>query len=351
MRPETIRSGRTVALKWGHPLAIALVVLTSACAGGGTGPILAPSSAPQTSAITLRPPTAPVLLPADDGATVVSVTAVDERTRDVRIDSPAVGNVVVRLVLPTEFDQRPEETWPTLYLLHGANGDHADWSEHVGEATTDELSDVLVVQPDGGTGGWYSDWWNGGNGGRPMWETFHLTELPQILERNWRAGEPRAVAGISMGGYGAMEYATRRAGYFSAAASISGPLAISAESTEFTEFLTGLGARLDDLWGNRTDQADVWAAHDPWVNASQLAGTDLFISYGNGEPGPFDNGQAGTDTLEAWIAGQNDLMSARLAELDIDATIDAYGPGSHSGLYFRREWDRALPLLSAALHG
>ena len=56
--------------------------------------------------------------------------------------------------------------------------------------------------------GWYSDWWNGGAGGQPAWETFHLTELRQLLERDWQAGDERVIAGLSMGGYGAMHYAT-----------------------------------------------------------------------------------------------------------------------------------------------
>src|SRR3712207_7246752 len=44
----------------------------------------------------------------------------------------------------------------------------------------------------------------------PGWETFHLTELRQILERGLGAGDRRAIAGLSMGGFGAMSYAGRR---------------------------------------------------------------------------------------------------------------------------------------------
>ncbi len=68
-------------------------------------------------------------------------------------------------------------------------------------------------------GGWYADAWNGGAGEPPAWETFHLVELIELLDRNWRADGARPVAGVSMGGFGAMAYAARHPGMFRAAAS------------------------------------------------------------------------------------------------------------------------------------
>jgi S-formylglutathione hydrolase FrmB len=69
---------------------------------------------------------------------------------------------------------------------------------------------VLIVMPDGGKLGFYTDWWAHG-GSKPGWETFHLVELAQILERGPHAADRRAIAGLSMGGFGAMSYAGRRA--------------------------------------------------------------------------------------------------------------------------------------------
>ncbi|MFY1670334.1 alpha/beta hydrolase-fold protein [Plantactinospora sp. WMMB334] len=65
-------------------------------------------------------------------------------------------------------------------------------------------------------------WWNGGRYGPPAWGTFHLDEVRPILERGYGAGPRRAVAGASMGGYGALGYATPRPGIFRAVASYSG---------------------------------------------------------------------------------------------------------------------------------
>ena len=255
----------------------------------------------------------------------------------------------MRVQLPPGFEAKPGERWPVLYLLHGAGGDHAQLTQFAADSTL-SAADVLVVMPDGGITGFYSDWWNGGGGGPPMWETFHLVELRELLERNWRAGDRRAVAGVSMGGYGAIEYAARQPGYFLAAASYSGPVAPFSDPEAFIQVLAGIGAAgSDDLWGDPVAQAEVWRAHDPAVNASQLSGTDLFVSFGSGEPGPLDGSDASFDELEAFAATQGRAFVDRLTELQIPATVDAYGPGTHDGTYFLREFERSLPSLLEAL--
>lgn len=275
--------------------------------------------------------------PADDGARVIKVTGDGAgRKRELTIESPAVGIVQVRLLVPREFEKQPATRWPALYLLHGATGSHVDWMQFTDAEKLTETIDMIVVMPDAGEFGFYSDWWNGGRGGVPMWETFHLVELPELLERNWHANTKRVVAGLSMGGYGAMEYAARKPGMFLAAASYSG-------------VLDPIGAKLDigtdDLWGDPVAQADIWKAHDPLDLASALKGTPLYVSYGDGTPGPFDNGFVSSDDLESWIAAQNETFVARLAKLKIPVTLDAYGPGAHDWPYWERALHRSLPLL------
>jgi hypothetical protein len=52
---------------------------------------------------------------------VVSVDKINDRTRDVVIDSPSVGETKVRLMLPVGFEANPHRRWPVLYLSHGAD--------------------------------------------------------------------------------------------------------------------------------------------------------------------------------------------------------------------------------------
>jgi len=304
---------------------------------------------------TLSPtPTATAVIPtigspADDGARIIGVTTVGARVRDLTIDSPAVGTVKVRLLLPSSFAAQPSTLWPVLYLLHGSPGTYGDWwlNSDVSELTA--LTSLLVVMPYGGNNGWYSDWWNGGHGGPPKWETFHLVELVQLLERNWQAGNKRAIAGNSMGGYGAIEYAARRPGMFLAAASYSGVLDPLGGAAAFGLYMCAIGIDPSDLWGSPVAQADVWKAHDPTTNAAALKGTALYVAYGNGLPGPFDVAGAARDDAESWIASQNETFVAKLAALGIPVTVDAYGAGTHNWPYFQRDLHNSLPLILKVL--
>ena len=317
--------------------------LDSASLGAVASPTPSATSG-ATASQTTRPTRSPLPTigkPADDGARIVKV-ATFGRTRDLTIESPAVGDVRVRLLIPNDYTAKPDAQWPVLFLLHGASGSYLDWTQYTDAQALLEPTDLLVVLPDAGDLGFYSDWWNGGKGGPPQWETFHTVELVQLLERNWHAGDKRAAAGLSMGGYGAFEYATRHPGMFLAVASYSGAL---------NPFEGKLDIGDEDLWGDPIAQKDVWEAHDPTHHVEALKGTTLYLSYGDGGKGPLDKGTVPTDDLEPWIADQNRAIVAALAKARIPVTVDAYGPGSHDWPYWERGLHRSLPLLLKALGG
>jgi len=330
-------------------LAIVLVVGACGSSGGGApsssstaptpdqSPLPSPSSGRSTAGQSPLPsPSAS--LPADDGARIVNVETIGPRTLDLTIDSPAVGTQKVRILVPAGFEAQPLTRWPVLYLLHGADDSYVSWTRSTDVAALTESTHLLVVMPEGGTDGWYSDWWNDGNGGQPMWETFHLTEVRQLLERNWHAGEKRVIAGLSMGGYGAMAYAARHPGMFLAAASFSGVL----DPIEEADFVNPL------VWGDSVTQADVWQAHSPLHLASALKGIPLYVSYGNGQQGPLDAAAKPNDP-EATIGPENDAFVRRLKQLKIPITVDSYGPGLHAWPYWQRGLHTALPMLLKAL--
>ena len=353
---------------------LTVLVLSAGCAGSAS-PTPTPTTTPgpvatAAASATAAPPPAPasqaptIGQPADDGARIIAVdtnppvihcsdtscstpTAVPAtRARDLTIDSPAVGGIVqVRLLLPSRFDAQPSTRWPVLYLLHGGGGTYSEWTNYMYAGALTAPTDLLVVMPDGGAG-WYSDWWNGGNGGPPKWETFHLVELRQLLERNWHAGQKRAIAGFSMGGYGAMEYAARQPGMFLFAGSYSGPLD-PLHGTVVFPFLIG------DKWGDPVAQADVWRAHDPTANAAALKGTALYVAYGNGQVGPLDNGQVSPadpdGSTEREIGAEGAAFVKRLGELKIPVTVYAYGNGTHNWPYFQRDLHQSFPLILKAL--
>jgi diacylglycerol O-acyltransferase/trehalose O-mycolyltransferase len=253
---------------------------------------------------------------------------------------------MVRLLTPQGWESgRQSRRWPVLYLLHGCCDSYDSWSRSTDIDELAALRHVLVVMPEGGPVGFYSDW----RGRGPAWETFHLTELRELLERDYGAGRRRAIAGLSMGGLGAMGYAARHPGMFGAAASFSGLLHPMGD----VDFLLGLFSAFTPdpkaIWGDPRSDRGVWARHDPTELAPRLHGTPLFVSSGNGRPGPFEAPGEPGDRIEPTVLRESRAFVARLHELGIPVRADFYGAGNHDWPYWERELRRALPMLLAKL--
>ncbi len=287
---------------------------------------------------------------------VVSEERVSERLVDLKIDSVALGGpATVRLLTPDGWDdRRAGDRWPVLYLLHGMFGTHEDWTTNSDVEDRPELRNVLVVMPDGGSpGGYYSNWWNGGRYGAPAWETFHLDEVRTILERYYGAGTRRAVAGASMGGYGALVYAAHRPGMFRAVASYSGPVHLSHPDSvkKWREaFQDPEGSAYLDLWGDPVAQRANWRRHDPYHLAGRLRHTPVFLSCGDGEVGPLDGPDTGPfdQETEAFDRVLNRSLAAEMRRRDVPVSTHFYR-GTHQPPYWERELHHSLPMLLAAI--
>ena len=291
--------------------------------------------------------------PARDGARVVAVHRVADRQLDLTISSPALGRTApVRLLTPDGWSPGGHRHWPTLWLLHGCCGDYTSWTAMTDVARIPALRHVLVVMPEAGVTGFYSNWWNHGAGGAPAWERFHLGEVRQIVERSYGAGRDRVVAGLSMGGFGALSYAGRHPGMFRAAASYSGvvdPLYSPGGPDNVLEIARGQGADPLALWGDPVAQRPIWAAHDPYWLAPALARMPVFLSSGDGTAGPYDQPGA-TSAYETLFDAEGHHLADRLTALGARHLVtDFYGPGTHSWPYWQRELHRSLPMLLAAL--
>jgi diacylglycerol O-acyltransferase/trehalose O-mycolyltransferase len=272
---------------------------------------------------------------------VLDEQRIGPRLLDLDVRSPALhADAHVRLMLPDGWRRGAARRWPVLYLLHGCCDTYRSWTRSTRIEQLPRLRDVLVVMPEGGDVGFYSDWRDG-----PGWETFHLRELRALLERGYGAGRERAVAGLSMGGGGAMAYAARHPGLFGAAASFSGLVHPLADAGFLLGLLSGYTDDASAIWGDPDADRDVWAAHDPTELAARLRGTRLFVSTGDGRPGPLDAAGAGRDRIEPVVEGESRAFAARLRALGIPAATDFYGRGTHTWPYWERELRRALPVL------
>ena len=110
--------------------------------------------------------------------------------------------LVTTVWLPAGYDEN--KTYPFLYLLHGYGDDNDSWIQKGGASNIadnyihDNGVPMVIVMPNGLT-----TFYTGG------FETFmHETLMPE-LEKKYHCNGKRAVAGLSMGGYGTLYYALK----------------------------------------------------------------------------------------------------------------------------------------------
>lgn len=289
----------------------------------------------------------------EDAAIVISQHAITGRLLELRVYSDALRQQVgVRLLLPNDWMKFPNRRWPTLYLLHGCcTGDTGfrAWTEKTDVAALSANADVLIAMPEAGTIGFYSNWHNSGAGDTPAWETFHLTELRKLLEQKYRSGRQRAVAGLSMGGFGALSYSGRHPGFFRSAASYSGLVNTTYQGPRTTglvqNFLINAGFDKNALWGDPVAQSNIWAAHNPFDLAAELRCIPVFVSVGNGQAGPLDPPGTNVDSLEQQLGEGTGPTVDHLRAEHVSVITDFYGPGTHSWPYWQRELHKSFPML------
>lgn len=154
-----------------------------------------------------------------------------ELQRDLSAPSAALAREIPYAVYLPDGYAQGDGRYPVLFLLHGLGGGVADWLDagRLGP-TLDRLiaagavPPMIVVVPGLGDG-WYVD--NPDPGGFGATQAAFLGDLVPFVDRTWRTiGHPdgRAVAGLSMGGWGAMRFAMLQPGRFAAAASLSGAI-------------------------------------------------------------------------------------------------------------------------------
>jgi S-formylglutathione hydrolase FrmB len=288
---------------------------------------------------------------------VVSVQQLDARLTEYVLRTPALSSTTpLRVLLPTGYAQHPRERYPVLYLLHGCcnygTSGAASWTTAGdAEAATTKLR-LIVVMPDAGEGGMYTDWYNNGAGGDPKWETYHVDQLIPWFDSHFRTiatRQGRAIAGLSMGGFGAMSYAARHPDLFVFAASFSGIVDNHDSLGDYQEFDEGLAAQdggiPGSLWGPFTTDSIRWEAHNPVDLAMNLRGLRLEMRTGNGWPGGAYGG--GPDPIEMTAHGESVVLNQALDDLKIPHLWDDYGAGAHAWAYWDHDLQESLPDMMA----
>lgn len=289
--------------------------------------------------------------------------------------SQALGTWKAMLVyLPPSYSVDEKRRFPVVYYLHGLNGNERNWTE-LGklDVVMDSLvrrgaPEMIVVMPDGDDS-WYTTW-NALNDPQcqrdttrtepattfcvswPHYDDYIAHEVVAYVDRRYRTRAERAhrgIAGLSMGGYGAISLALRYPGVFAAAASHSGVLAPAYLPADSAERSLGLADRVRELergygawlWKSMAmafgrDSAG-WLARDPGRMARRLS-----LSR---DPLPALRLDIG---VEDRFLAQNRAFHQALTRIGIHH-VYIEGAGGHSWSYWRAHVPESLTWLGTVL--
>ncbi len=141
--------------------------------------------------------------------------------QDVTFSSKSLGRETkYRILLPAGYAESAHR-YPVLYLLHGVFGGSENWETLTDLTRYAASTQLIIVMPDA-RNSWYV---NSATEPTQRYEDFITQELISQVDGSWRtlqSNHRRAVAGLSMGGYGALKFAIKNPDLFGVAASISG---------------------------------------------------------------------------------------------------------------------------------
>jgi S-formylglutathione hydrolase FrmB len=222
-----------------------------------------------------------------------------------------------RVLLPRGY-QTGAKHFAVLYLLHGLYGDYSNWVNNTKLEQYAKPLPLIIVMPDAGDS-WYT---NSATLPGDKYEDYIVKDLiPEIDThfRTIRTRAARALAGLSMGGYGAMKFALKYPEIFAFAGSLSGafdaPLNLDSRVPEFREKLLLVFGPRDDP--NRS-------ANDLFLLLDQIDASHL----------PFLYVECGTE--DGFLPINREFVSSlprRKIAYEYEET-----PGDHSWNY----WDRSV---------
>jgi len=214
-------------------------------------------------------------------------------------------------ILPDGYDDGT--SYPVLYLLHGATGGFRDWDTLAPIEADLAPYRMIVITPDGGQFGWYLD-----SKIKPdsRYESFITRDLIENVDSRFhtvadRSG--RGIAGLSMGGHGALSLAAKHPELFSSASSMSGIVKITNHPKSW---------HLPDILGPLEKNRAEWEANSVYELANRFttAGVALLFDCGN------------KDATGA--TKDNAQLDERLKHLHITHLYHQY-PGGHTWDYWR----------------
>lgn len=236
------------------------------------------------------------------------VETLNIRSETMKKDIPAV------IAVPDSYAQN-QEAFPVVYLLHGYSGNYAGWSKLAPLAEFADRFHMILVCPDGAFDSWYFDI---PTDPTCRYETYVSKEVVSYMDQHYRTvrtPKGRAIAGLSMGGHGAMFLALRHKETFGAAGSMSGGLDIRPFPTKWN---------ISKHIGTIEEHPDQWEALTVINNIGNLKNGELALTIDCG--------------VDDFFIQVNRNFHEALMKLKIDHDYTER-PGGHTGQY----WSNSLP--------
>jgi S-formylglutathione hydrolase FrmB len=189
--------------------------------------------------------------------------------------SPSLGRTTrIAVLLPPGYDS--QRAYPVLYLLHGLTGSYRDWPTRTRISRHAECCSLLIVMPDAGNS-WYL---NSATDSTARFEDLIVTDIPAYIEGHYRVSGPKAaIAGLSMGGFGAAILGMRHPDKYLFVGSLSGALSVVEELREGgSKDSSPLAVRtVQDAFGVSPNPA--WDRYDPLLAYRRTRAQDLPFFY------------------------------------------------------------------------
>lgn len=258
-----------------------------------------------------------------DGSSNRQIWQADISTSLINANSINGGVNRVRILVPDNYFSNPTARFPVLYLLHGgAGGSSRQWTTEGGAAGAITAGKgIITVMAEGGKVGWFTNWANQKKGAQ-NWADFYLNQLVPFVDQNLRTiatKQGRAIAGLSMGGYGAVRLAQDRPDLFGSVSSFSGALDLENGGTQIVicEQSIENGYGCSDAFNGK------WSANNPVKRVANLKNQNMQILLYAG------SGIHDADVLERTVGWSTEVFSQALRKEGIPYEWWMYGrPGA-----------------------
>jgi putative tributyrin esterase len=228
-----------------------------------------------------------------------------------------------RVILPADLS--PNKKLPVVYLLHGGGGGYRDWSNYSDVARFAE-SGLILVMPEGDS----SYYMNARARPRDRYEDYITKDLISDVESRFPVASGRAnraIAGVSMGGFGAVTLALKHPDLYAFVGGISSALDVPSRPFSIKRIGQYRGhAQIFGPWGSKTRRAN-----NPYVLAGSVDPSKtpyFYLTCGE---------QEGLLSANRRFA---DLLRKRAFKYEFHT-----GPGGHDW----NQWNGRLPDLFSAL--